>query len=66
VYRGNTQVALFKVPNQPGTLWTVFEINNGSLVPVNTMSYHSSPSSIRSGEMNEKTLEYHVDDKDYN
>jgi hypothetical protein len=49
VYRGSDLVATFNVPsNQGGTLWTVFELSEDTITPINTMSYESSPSSIQS------------------
>jgi hypothetical protein len=46
VYTSQGLVQTFLVPNEPGTLWTVFEITGGgitnpSIIPVNTMSYES-------------------------
>lgn len=47
VYRGNSLVGTFFVPSgQPGTLWTVFELNGNTLTPVNQMSFHSTPGDI--------------------
>ena len=47
VYRGNALVASFNVPQQQeGTLWTVFEMENGIVSPINTMSYTAIPSGI--------------------
>lgn len=46
VYKGSTQIATYKVPAKSGTLWHVFDIVNGSIKKVNTMSYASSPSAI--------------------
>lgn len=46
VYKGNRQMAVYKVPNKPGTKWHVFKIVNGSLKKVNTMSYCSTPAMI--------------------
>jgi len=39
LYRGNSLVKTYAVPAQFGTLWTVFEIRNGTLTDINTMSY---------------------------
>jgi hypothetical protein len=46
VYTSQGLVQTFLVPNEPGTLWTVFEITDGGITnptisPVNTMSYES-------------------------
>lgn len=42
VYRGNTLLQRYFVPNQPGTIWTVFELEGNRVTPVNTMSYNAS------------------------
>ncbi|HEX6369309.1 MAG TPA: carboxypeptidase regulatory-like domain-containing protein [Longimicrobium sp.] len=39
VYRRGQVIASFSVPNQPGTTWTVFEMANGVIQPVNTVGY---------------------------
>ena len=36
-------LANFTVPNQPGTLWTVFELNGTTITPINTMSFVATP-----------------------
>ncbi|MFA5794457.1 MAG: carboxypeptidase regulatory-like domain-containing protein [Candidatus Brocadiia bacterium] len=41
VYRGNLLVATYNVPNQAGTLWTVFEMTEDTITPINTMTYAS-------------------------
>lgn len=40
IFRGATQVAAYSVPQQPGTLWTVAELDgaSGTLTPRNTMA----------------------------
>lgn len=43
VYQGSGCVASFEVPNEAGTLWTVFELSGGEITPVNTMSYEANP-----------------------
>ncbi len=48
VFRGNTQLRSYNVPGGAGTLWTVFEIRDGTLVDVNSMTSTSSPTSIQS------------------
>jgi hypothetical protein len=49
VYRGGNLIATFNVPaNQEGTLWTVFELNDDIITPINAMSYHSSSGTIMS------------------
>jgi von Willebrand factor type D domain len=48
VYSQNGLVS-FNAPNQEGTLWTVFEIDeSGNVVPVNTMGYEVNQGGIRS------------------
>ena len=37
VYQANTLVATYPAPQQPGVYWTVFEITNGILIPINTV-----------------------------
>ena len=47
IYRGSDLVASFNVPlDQPGTLWTVFEIEGSTIRPINTMGFESDPDSI--------------------
>ncbi len=46
VYPGNGEPVVFRVPNQPGTLWKVFTMVNGVVTPANAMSYQSSPASV--------------------
>lgn len=48
VYRGGTLLDEFYVPNEPGTLWTVFELEGNTLRAVNAMGYQSSPFGIQS------------------
>ena len=50
VYMGDSIVGTFNVPNQPGTLWTVFEMDGNSriITPVNSMTYQSDPAAITS------------------
>lgn len=47
VYRGNQQVAVFTAPSGGGTLWKVFEINNGQLTPVNQVADEVDASNIK-------------------
>ena len=55
VYAGSGLVATFNVPaGQEGTLWTVFEIQDGNIVPINNMSYESDPGNVRSIEKEER------------
>ncbi|MBN2299017.1 MAG: hypothetical protein JXM72_10505 [Deltaproteobacteria bacterium] len=49
VYRGSDLVATFNVPpNQGGTLWTVFEMDQYSITPVNSLSFVTTPSQVLS------------------
>ena len=52
VYLGASTVAAytFYVPSGGGTVWTVFsyDSNTGTITPINTMSYQSSPGSVGS------------------
>lgn len=49
VFIGSAELGTFNVPNQPGTLWTVFEMTENTFTPLNEMSYESSPSAVRNG-----------------
>lgn len=57
IFRGSTLVATYSVPNRPGTLWTVAELDltNPSfpiLTPINRMTFMSSPAGVqRIGEL---------------
>ncbi len=47
VYQGSTMIAGYNVPsNTEGTLWTVFEMTNGQIVPVNSLTYEASPGAV--------------------
>jgi uncharacterized protein YfaP (DUF2135 family) len=47
VYKGSELINTFNVPsNLDGTLWTVFEYTGNTIIPINTMTYTSDPSSI--------------------
>lgn len=49
LYKGSNLINTFSVPtNQPGTLWTVFELNGSSVIPVNSMSFVSNSGSVQS------------------
>jgi uncharacterized protein YjdB len=48
VYRGAVRIAQYFVPSGVGTLWTVFELNNGVLTPINAMSNQSNPAAVTS------------------
>jgi hypothetical protein len=49
VFRSNGLVAEFAVPAQPGTLWTVFEMEGSTseITPVNTMTFAQPASTSR-------------------
>ena len=46
VYRGNTLVAVFPVPDKYGSVWNVFEVRDGLIVPLNTMEYVTAPADV--------------------
>jgi hypothetical protein len=46
VYQGGSLTRTFSVPPGAGTLWTVFEFDGTTIVPVNEMSYESSPFAV--------------------
>lgn len=41
VYLGNNEQQVFEVPNQPGTLWEVFHLENGVITPSGRVTYHA-------------------------
>ncbi|MDW7649924.1 MAG: TasA family protein [Bacillota bacterium] len=43
VYRGDSLVGTYNVPQQDGTLWTVFEIQGSTINAINGMTYQSNP-----------------------
>ena len=43
VYDASGPIAEFTVPNEEGTLWTVFTLNAGVITPVNLMSFVADP-----------------------
>jgi uncharacterized protein YfaP (DUF2135 family) len=45
VYQSNALVATYSVPAQAGFYWTVFEITNGTLIPINTVG-NTTPSLV--------------------
>lgn len=47
VFQGSQQVAFVSPPSGGGTLWKVFEINNGQLTIVNQLSDEPDPSNIK-------------------
>ena len=46
LYLAGVLVQSFFVPNQPGTLWTVFEINGSTITPINAMSFVSNSDAV--------------------
>lgn len=48
VFLNDNQELTFNVPNEAGTVWTVFEIEGatGRLIPINTMSHVSEPNNV--------------------
>ena len=48
VFMSDGREQTFTVPNAPGTVWTVFEIDGatGTVTPVNAMSYQSQPANV--------------------
>lgn len=52
IYNGGELVADFNVPNQDGTLWTVFEIRNNNLININSMEYESNSPNVKSVRLN--------------
>ncbi len=49
VYSGSNSILIndFSVPGSAGTLWTVFEIQNDVVAPINAMSYTANPASVQ-------------------
>lgn len=62
VYEGATLKARYFVPNEPGTLWTVFQLSNGVLSPVNTMTYQSNPGAVQ--QVNRRSCAFAATDAD--
>ena len=49
IYKDDGTVLSFDVPNQEGTLWTVFELDESNeIVPVNTVGYEVNQGGVRS------------------
>jgi len=47
IYRNNTIFSTYNIPvNKEGTLWTVFELNDNSITPINQLTYESNPGNI--------------------
>ena len=46
VYIGNQEPIVYEVPNQAGTLWEVFSLENGRIIPSGRMSYESNSARI--------------------
>ncbi|MBN1154129.1 carboxypeptidase regulatory-like domain-containing protein [candidate division KSB1 bacterium] len=48
IYEGSNLLRTFYVPNNTGgTLWTVFEMNQDTITPINTMTYVSDPDAVQ-------------------
>ncbi len=43
---GRKEPYIFNVPNKSGTVWKVFKLVNGEVVPINEMSYESNSSNV--------------------
>lgn len=48
LFNGTQQIALYTAPDGGGTLWKVFELNNGQLTFINELSYEVDSSNIKS------------------
>lgn len=47
IYAGSSLLNTFHVPgSSPGTLWTVFEMDGSSIIPINTLTFESNPGNI--------------------
>lgn len=66
VYNDTGQVAEFQVPSEPGTLWTVFELDglSGNITPVNEMTFISSGSDVMSVPQQKERDEIHAAGRD--
>ena len=51
IYKGNVMMKNYDVPAQPGTLWTVFELNGSNLTDIGTMEFHSDPGTVTAVRM---------------
>lgn len=61
VYHNNEAAKVYHVPvNKVGTVWNVFDIRDGQIVPVNTMENISNPSSVT---MNDEISTYELYDE---
>lgn len=47
VYHADSEIASFDVPDEPGTVWNVFRVENGTLTPINRMTYCEDPRGVR-------------------
>ena len=45
---GEERPTVFNVPNQPGTVWTVFSVTDGVVTPVNAMGFQPDPERVGS------------------
>ena len=46
VYCGNALLGIYEVPDGEGTVWRVFTVQDNQLIPLNTMSYRSDPTTV--------------------
>lgn len=46
LFRGNASIANFEVPQQPGNLWTVFALQDGSLMGMGNMTDEADPAGV--------------------
>lgn len=56
VYIGNALARTFGVPNNAGSLWTVFELNGSTIVGINEVTGGPVPSQLRS-QLTERSLD---------
>ncbi|MEP6474237.1 MAG: carboxypeptidase regulatory-like domain-containing protein, partial [Gemmatimonadota bacterium] len=56
LYIHGVLVQQFFVPNQPGTLWTVFELNGSTVTPKNLMSFQPNSSAVTAPGMDRTEL----------
>lgn len=47
---GQSKPIVYNVPNEPGTLWKVFSYENGTVTPINEMSYETDYLSVGNEE----------------
>ena len=57
VINDEQEIEEFYVPNEAGTLWTVFEIDGDEIKTVNEMSYESTPENVRAARTDAALLQ---------